>query len=138
MKKYLLILTAAMTVVACSNDSPVEDIQVEEPKVEEPQVDEPQAEDTPEMQDSVGGQSFGCAASFRLPSTIQLSDQNFAVVHSAEELAGIEIQNQKLPNVDFGENDLVIGVVRTPDSGYGIEKIDLKEEGDEFLACGAP
>jgi len=54
------------------------------------QKEEPQVGDTPEEQDSVGGQPFGCAASFRLPSTIQLSDQNFAVIHSAEELAGID------------------------------------------------
>ena len=96
------------------------------------QKEEPQVGDTPEEQDSVGGQPFGCAASFKLPGTIRLSDQNFAVIHSAEELAGIEIQNKKLPKVDFGENDLVLGVVRTPDTGFGIEKIDLKEGGDAY------
>lgn len=122
MKKYQFILLVAIAFVACSNDTPIEEEQVEKKQVEGIQVE----------LDSVCEKAFGYAASFSLPSTIQLSDQNLGVIHSAEELAGIEVQDQKLPNVDFGKNDLVLGIVRTPDTGYSIENIDLREEDDAY------
>ena len=51
MKKYLLILTAAMTVLACSNDE--ERLELETPVVES-QVEEDEIAYTPEMKGIIG------------------------------------------------------------------------------------
>ena len=115
MKKYFSILAVAMTVMACSNNDEI------------PQAPN-DVEPTTEEQESVGGEPFGYAPSFVLSKSIELSEQNCAVVRSKEEMAGIELTTKELPNVDFTKDNLVVGVIRIPNSGFGVTKVDLKEQ----------
>lgn len=113
MRKYLFILFA-LIFVACSDENesgPTKEIE-----------NLPESE-VPEEVKSI----------FKSQKTFNFPEGNLSIITNADELEDVCQGEITLPNMGFfTKYDIVVGVVRTNDTGYSIKEIKLKDIGQSY------
>ena len=117
MKKYLLILLAAMAFAACGDDNSQE-ANIDKEVPEEVAMQRIEAFFENAFSKNWGMDSF--AFTYR--------HNEICVINSREELAAIYTGEEDIPDIDFSKYTLLIGHVITPDTGHTISRLELTEK----------
>ena len=127
MKKYLFILLAALTFVACNNDEE-EDIDVMN------DVSEIPADEIPANVKSFFDDYTSDIYQQRQGISFNLENENNCqVIKSRDDYIHLYTGNRGLPNIDFGKYTLILGYVLAPHTGHLLEKLEVKELHDYYL-----
>lgn len=122
MKKYIFILLAALTFVACSED--------EENELIGP-VTEASADEIPLNVKAFFNDYVSENYEERQGISFNFGSNKSLAINSMGELSQLYTGTRELPNIDFGKYTLILGNVLLPHSGHYYEKSEM-EEYDSF------
>ena len=116
MKKYIFILLAAMTFVACSEEEP-------SPNGKDINGVDKVPTQVKEFFSDIETLMWRGKKVFDFTFT----QNEIKVINSMEEFADFYIGEKELPEIDFSSYTLIVGHVLTSDTGHELDKIVLKE-----------
>ena len=127
MKKYLFILLAAMTFVACSDDG---DENIVTGKTISPVAEGEIKMDVQEFFENefaAGGNIYDFPFAINSVEINKPYEVVYKIINSQKELTDLYKGNNRLPDIDFVNHSLLIGFVVGPDGRYALDGVVLQE-----------